>query len=822
MALPSGARLGPYEILAPLSAGGMEEVYRARDPRLAREVAMKVSPEEFFEDEERRQRFEREARLLAALNHPGIASIYSFEEIPGSSPSSARHLLVMELVEGEDLAVRLASGPLSLEESLSYARQIAEALEAAHEKGIVHRDLKPANVKVTPDGRVKLLDFGLAKIFEGDAGPGSSPAITKSPTLTARATAAGAILGTAAYMSPEQARGKPLDKRTDVWAFGCVLFEMLTGKRAFEGETVTDTLAAVLMKEPDWAALPPGTPEKVREILRKCLRRDAKVRLRDIGDARLDLEELAASADASGQLPFEENPAAPSSTVARNASAVSARGSRRSLYLAWAVAAAFAAAAAVFGVLVLRARGPRPVTAIRGQILLSSDELLDGPGTAAVVSPDGSRLAYVTRSPRRRLFLRPLGDLQPVEVPESEGAEGPFFSPDGKWIAFFARGKLRKAPVSGGAPVTICDAPIPRGGAWLSGDTIVFTPKTTGGLSIVSATGGEPRILTAANVGARERTHRWPAPLPGGKAVLFSTQLSGSDYDDGITEAVGIASGKRTVVQKGGAYPRWSPPGHLLFARKGTDNAGAVWSPDGREIVFASDRVRELVARPNDSPITLREMYVEPADGSGPARLLFRMAGTLAPTGFSPDGRTLAFQTSRPETQLDLGVIRLKGGAVDGEPEMILAEPSNEGSAVFSPDGRWLAYDVNDGGHGYVYVRSAAGGDAKWQVPGEMGSSPRWSRDGTLYVVRRDASIVATRVTAEAGAPVFGREERLFTLAAFEAGSRIVAGWDVSPDGQRFLVLMREGAANTPDVNHVTFATDFAEELKRLAPAGGK
>ena len=252
------------------------------------------------------------------------------------------------------------------------------------------------------------------------------------------------------------------------------------------------------------------------------------------------------------------------------------------------------------------------------------------------------------------------------------------------------------------------------------------------------------------------------------------------------------------------------------------DNAGAVWSPDGRQIVFASDRARELVARPNDSPITLWGMYVEPADGSVSPRLLFKMTGTFAPTGFSPDGRTLAFQASRPETQLDLAVIHLKEGAVDGAPTILLASPSNEGSGVFSPDGRWLAYDVNDGGHGYVYVRSAAGGDAKWQVPGEMGSSPRWSRDGTLYVVRRDASIVATRVTAEAGAPVFGREERLFTLSAFEAGSRIVAGWDVSPDGQRFLVLMREGAANTPDVNHVTFATDFAEELKRLATAGRK
>ena len=425
MTLAPGARVGPYEILAPIGAGGMGEVYRAKDTRVDRTVALKVLPEEFFEDGERRARFEREARLLASLNHPGIATLYSFEELSG------RHVLSMELVEGDGLDERIAAGPLPLEESLSFAKQIAEALESAHEKGIVHRDLKPANVKVTHDGRVKLLDFGLAKIFEGDSGPGSSPAITKSPTLTARATAAGVILGTAAYMSPEQARGKPVDKRTDVWAFGCVLFEMLTGKRAFEGETVSDTLVSILSKEPDWAALPAGTPEKVKEILRKCLKRDAKLRLRDIGDARLDLEELstAAGSSSSGRLPFEENPASSGATTDRSASANRERGSKTALYLSWGIAAACAAAA---GALALRARAPQAAPSIRAQILLSPEELLDGVGAAVVVSPDGTRLAYVTRGPHPRLFLRPLDRLQPVEVPESDGAVSPFFSPDGR------------------------------------------------------------------------------------------------------------------------------------------------------------------------------------------------------------------------------------------------------------------------------------------------------------------------------------------------------------------------------------------------------
>ncbi len=301
MSLSAGARLGPYEIQSLLGAGGMGEVYRAKDARLARDVAIKVLPEEFFEDEERRMRFEREAKLLASLSHPGIAAIYSFEEVPNTSPASTRHLLVMELVEGEGLEAKIASGPLPLEESLSIARQTAEALEAAHEKGIVHRDLKPANVKVTEDGKVKLLDFGLAKIFEGDGGSGSSPAVTQSPTMTARATAAGVLLGTAAYMSPEQARGKTVDKRTDVWAFGCVFYEMLTGRKAFEGETVSDTLAAVLRQGVDLGALPPAAPASVRRLLARCLERDAKQRLRDIGEARIALDpeavrERAASA----------------------------------------------------------------------------------------------------------------------------------------------------------------------------------------------------------------------------------------------------------------------------------------------------------------------------------------------------------------------------------------------------------------------------------------------------------------------------------------------------------------------------------------------
>jgi serine/threonine-protein kinase len=923
--LGAGTKLGPYEIAGALGAGGMGEVYRARDTRVDRPVALKVLPEEFFESEERRGRFEREARMLASLSHPGIATLYSFEEIPSSS--STRHLLVMELVEGEGLDQKISSGSLSLEESLSLARQIAEALEAAHEKGIVHRDLKPANVKVTPEGRVKLLDFGLAKIFEADSASGPVPSVTHSPTLTARGTAAGVILGTAAYMSPEQARGKSVDKRTDVWAFGCVLYEMLTGKRAFEGETVTDVLAAILTKEPDWAALPRQTPGRIKELLRRCLRREAKQRLHDVADARLDLEEAETSPrSAAGQSSFEENlqTEASSKTTGRRRGLLSP-------YLPWALAAAFAAAAAA---LALRARAPERAHALQAQIVLSTDDLMDGAGAAVVVSPDGSQVAYATRGPRARLYLRRLDRLVATEVPESDGALSPFFSPDGKWIGFFARGKLRKAPVSGGAPSTICDAPLPRGGTWIPGDAIVFAPQTTGGLSIVPASGGDPRPLTKANVAARERSHRWPAALPGGKAVLFATQLSGSDYDEGIVETVEIATGTRSVVHKGGAFPRWAPSGHVLFARKGTvyalpfdarrlvaagrpvpvlekvmsstggeapsdgsaqldvstsgfcayrtgenetvyrlaivDRTGAVlkragaprgfswarfapdgnriavvvstgmqsdvwiydvardtfakltfegddqtivWGPDGRDVAYTSDRSLGLVTSPGGSPSTIRGVYLKRADGSGMPRLLFKMPGTLGVTGFSRDGRVLAFQVTTAVSQLDVGLIRLRDGQAEGEPTIVVAGPANEGGASFSPDGRWLAYDATDGGLGHVFLRSAAGGDAQWQVSEQMASNPRWARDGKLYFLRQDGWIVETGVTAEGGAPVLGKEEALFRLEAYDLGTRITNGWDVSPDGQRFVVMLREGTANSLEANHVTLVSNFAEGL---------
>jgi serine/threonine protein kinase len=577
----AGTKLGPYEILGPLGAGGMGEVYRARDTRVDRAVALKVLPEEFFEEEDRRARFEREARTLASLNHPGIAVLYSFEEIPGSpssssssssspaAPSATRHLLVMELVEGEDLARRIASGPLPLEESLPLARQIAEALEAAHEKGIVHRDLKPANVKVTPDGRVKLLDFGLAKIFESE--PSGSPSISYSPTLTARATAAGIVLGTAAYMSPEQARGKPVDKRTDVWAFGCVLYEMLAGKRAFEGETVSDTLAAILKEEPNWAALPPQTPTKIRDLLRRCLRREAKQRLHDIADARLELEELlneASLASGSGArsgrpFTFGEKIPAPGPTVASAERAKRVRGSKTALYLPWALAAALAAAT---GGLALRARAPSSARILRSAIVLPSGFALDSENTSLALSPDGRSLALAGSGAdgKRRLFVRALDSaaVQPLEG--TDDATYPFWSPDGRSLGFFADRKLKRITISGGTPQTICDAQDGRGGSWGSEGVIVFSPHPYGGLFSVAATGGTPSALTTAPT--KESSHRNPHFLPDGRRALFFSGTSIAAKTNGIF-VVDVASKKIGLVAPESSEGLYVDPGYLVFVR---------------------------------------------------------------------------------------------------------------------------------------------------------------------------------------------------------------------------------------------------------------
>jgi eukaryotic-like serine/threonine-protein kinase len=460
--------LGPYEILEAIGAGGMGEVYRARDSKLGRDVALKVLPEAFARGAERMARFQREAKVLASLNHPNIATIHGLED------SGSTHALVMELVEGPTIADRIRAGAIPIDEALRIAKQITEALEYAHERGIVHRDLKPANVKVTSDGAVKILDFGLAKAIEDDA---SSIDIATSPTMSRMATQAGALLGTAAYMSSEQAKGKAVDRRADIWAFGCVLFEMLAGKRVFGGETVSDALAAVLRTEPEWSLLPSDTPQTIRNLLQRCLKKDPKQRLQAIGDARIALEETIAGVTCEATLP-----------------AAVPRGWRR--VLPWAVSAGLLFAVAVLAWAYLRVAGI-PVQPIVSQIAPPENAsfVLSGlSGGPPVLSPDGKWLAFVAHGTDGKQFLwvRPLDATTAQPLAGTDGATFPFWSPDSRNLGFIANGKLNRIAVSGGPPLALCDAPLGRGAAWNSQGTVLFSPVLNSPLFRVPASGGAP------------------------------------------------------------------------------------------------------------------------------------------------------------------------------------------------------------------------------------------------------------------------------------------------------------------------------------------
>ncbi len=520
----------------------MGAVWRATDTTLGRDVAIKVLPDALGSDPERLARFEREAKVLASLNHPNIAAIYGFHEVNGV------RFLAMELVPGEDLAERLKRGSIPFPEAMEIAGQIAEALEAAHDQGIVHRDLKPANVRLTPDGKVKVLDFGLSKAIEGNttSSPGRDAAM--SPTITSLGTVAGVILGTAAYMSPEQARGKPVDRRADVWAFGCLIFEMLSGERPFDGETISDTLAAVLAKDPDWSKLPATTPDRVRELLRRCLEKDVKKRLRDVHDLRIELTTGGQSRTAG------DSPSAQSPT------------SRKPVLLA-AGALAIASLAVAAWALARGTSTPTPGRLARVAITRPSGERNSGPGTFAI-APDGSAVVFVTSGDgdTEHLSVRELDNPRARELPGTDKASFPFWSPDSKHIAFFADGKLKRVPQTGGAVQTICDAPNGRGGAWGSTGTIVFAPVPFGPLSKVDASGGGPAPATTLDAARGQTSHRFPSFFPDGRHFTFAVQpplqadlfqIDVAALDDPVARPL------LTSV----AAPRFADPGYMIFAR---------------------------------------------------------------------------------------------------------------------------------------------------------------------------------------------------------------------------------------------------------------
>ena len=625
--LSPGTRLGPYEVVEAIGAGGMGEVYRARDTTLGRDVAIKVLPEDFAADAERLARFRREAQVLASLNHPNIAAIYGTEE----------NALILELVEGPTLAERIAAGPIPLEEAIAIARQIAEALEAAHEAGVIHRDLKPPNVKVQDDGTVKALDFGLAKAIEGDAEGDSS----ESPTLTGAATRAGVIMGTAAYMSPEQAKGKRVDKRADVWAFGAVLYEMLTGRRPFAGDDVSETLACVLMKEPDWDALPADFSPTLRKYLRRCLEKDPKQRVRDIGDVRLAMD---------GVFEVDAPPSSEAPTV----------GAERRF--GWPAIGVTLFLGTLVGIAFWSSRPEAPGPLARFVV----DPSPEPPGQGDVdiaITPDGTRIAYLTTVNERGLVVRALDELEATPLGGlGSGLRGPFLSPDGNWVVYFDGSGVQKVSILGGPPVTICEFPTggSRGGSWGDDDTIIFATNATSGLWRIPAGGGEPEELTAPD--PEQGDHVWPEILPGGEAVLFT--IIGESVENAQIAVLSLDSGETKVLVPGGSNPRYAPTGHIVYGVGGTLRAVGF---DLDELEVTSDPVPVV-----DGVSTKR---------SGAANFGISQNGSLAYVA-GPQGRG-------PERTL-VWVDR------EGREEALAAEPRIYRYPRVSPDGTRLALDVRD------------------------------------------------------------------------------------------------------------------------------
>lgn len=873
-----------YEIIEKLGQGGMGEVYRALDRNLGRQVAVKVLPQEFSEEPERLARFEREAKLLAALNHPNIASIYGLEE------AGKKRFLVLELVEGETLNTRLDRGTLPVEEALETCRQVADGLEAAHEKGVIHRDLKPGNIMITPEGKVKILDFGLAKAHAAET---TGIDIANSPTITAQMTEPGVILGTAAYMSPEQARSRSVDRRTDIWAFGCVLFECLTGKRTFHGETVSDTLAHILKGEPDWGALPQNTPTAIRSLLRRCLQKNPKNRLRDIGDARIEIDD------------------------ALTASAAEIMGAARPVskwrILFWAASGLTLVLCCVLLWSLLRSPRATPGAMKHLMINLPEKAPVAPAGTsplgvgrpALTLSPDGSILVYVAVvGDHTQLYLRRMDqdEIQPIQG--TDGAHSPFFSPDGKWVGFFADEKLKKVPISGGEPEILCAAPLGFGGSWGSTDIIFFIPTDTTEIWKISSVGGSPQPLINLASQKESLACHWPEILPGGDAVLYSLR-------DGGISVFSVRSGRRKMFLDSGSYARYSPSGHIVYADRGklravrfqldklevtglpvtvldgvrTERQGAaqfalsrdgsiayvpgidatlgtlqwidrsgkaeplglpkadygafkispdgqaiaipiieagnsniwiynltrgtltrftfgqadyspIWTPDGRWIVFSSGG--------NGT----EHFYKKLADGSGEAEQITENEPCLChPASFSLEGKQIA---SFCRT-MDLWIFPFERGQ---EPRPFLQTRFIETFPAFSPNGRWIAYTSDESGRWEIYVRPYPGPGGKWRVSTDGGEESRWSQSGQELFYRFGNRWMAVKVDSgdefSAGKPYVLFEGPYINIQGYS--------YDVSPDGQRFLVV--EGSEQELAVGQVHVITNWLEELKRLVPAG--
>ena len=708
MKMTIGQRLGSFEVSAVLGEGGMGEVWRATDTALGREVALKVLPESFADDPERHARFEREARVLGSLNHPNIATLYGLEHLDGI------HVLVMELVEGEGLDELMARGPVAVDDAVQIALQIARALEAAHEAGIVHRDLKPANVRIRPDGTVKVLDFGLAKAWETTSGDSS---LSLSPTITSHHTRAGVILGTAAYMSPEQARGKQVDRRADIWAFGVVLWEMLTGRRMFDGETVTDVIAAVITREPDWNALPDGTPRVLRRLLSRCLRKDPRTRQPDIASVRLELEELGA----------DESPRV--SDVAMTPPSTAPR--RRGRAIAWSAGAvALLAAGSAIGWLATPRQLDRRVVEFEIDPPAETRFYLDPerPG-AAVISPDGEAIAFTAEGKGVfQLYVRSLSSATAQPISGTEGAQYPFWSPDSRSVGYFADGKLRKVQVMGGTspPVTICDAEEVKGASWGSAGVIVFAPNASSPLMRVSESGGTPTPVTTFDPDLKEDSHRHPRFLPDGRHFLYLARVNGGSPDNGIMVS-SIDGGPSNLLVRSPAAAEYAS-GHLLFMRDGTLMAQP-FDPSRLELSGEASPLAEdldLVAPGTALAVfsaSVNGTLVYQTGGSTAARKLVwrdrdgRVTGSLGEEAtywdlsLSPNGDQAAVNVSGPSGSADTWLYDISRGVGT----RLTFDPHDEWGLAWSPDGRTLAFASDRQGH-YDLYSIAVGGTEPEQV----------------------------------------------------------------------------------------------------------
>ena len=899
-----GRQVASYTIKAFLGAGAMGEVYRAWDTKLERDVAIKILPGAFINDPERLRRFEREARMLAALNHPHIEAIYGVENIDGNPA------LILELVEGPTIADRLVNAPLSLREALRIALQIADGLDAAHEKGIVHRDLKPANIKVAPGDVVKVLDFGLAKSLIRPLD------VAHVPTMTVSGTHEGVILGTAAYMSPEQARGLPVDKRTDIWSFGCVLYELLTGRTPFDGETVSHVLASVLTEEPDWSALPLSTPDAIRKLLRRCLEKEPRRRMDSAADVRLEIEDALGSRDRD-----ESRPSRAETAI------VSRRFMRARMALAAAAAALIVSTGVGAGVW-LATRPPAPrVSELTIATTPATALFVNGVDRDVAITRDGSRVVYVGNG-GTELFVRSLDTLEPVSLYKG-GLRGPFVSADGQSVGFFDNtNTLKKVAISGGPPVTVATLDGPsRGAVWLP-DTIVFATFASGtGLQQVSASGGPVTVITRPDPTRGEADHVWPEALPGGRAVLFTIIPITGGLDAAQIAIFDLQTHTQTVLIRGGSHAQYAASGHLVYAAgrtlravsfdpdtrtmrgtpvpvvpdvvttggatgggidavvaedgtlayvRATGGMGAertlawvdrggretamqtpprmyqyprlspdgsrvvawandldndlwmwdtarlaltrltfsptptvelypVWTPDSRRLLFSSDR---------DGT---RNLYMQSAEPTRSAERLTTSANLQDATAVTPDGTRLIFTETTPKTGGDVLQVTVMGAHTVTP---LVQTSATERNGIVSPDGRWLAYEANDSGQLEIYVRPYPDvTSGRWQVSTGGGTQPLWSHDGRelFYVSPANALM---RVSVERGASWAGttpatllKDGSVTTLPGNPGRS-----YDISPNGQRFLILKPGNALNTPPPQLVV-VEHFDALLKRLAPA---